>query len=462
MISSGTQQTTFSYGPGLQRWQSVTSDDGTPVRRVLYGNNYERVVYAADSVREFFYLGHDIIAVRLNGGPIEFYMAQTDHLGSLITVRDSLWASKFHCTYDAWGKPSVTKNTIGMIRGYTGHEMLPEYGLINTNGRLYDPQIGRFLSPDNYVQLPDLSQSFNRYSYCLNNPLKYTDPDGEWIHILIGAGIGGLINLGSKALSGQIHSIGDGFAAFGIGAVAGGIGALTGGVGFVSAGGAVGGAGGFFAGAVSGAVGASFSMPILSVGNSLYFGDPMMTSKEYLWGIASSALLGGTINGAVALKNGRSFWSGKPNIQLNIQKIEPVPIIDSDKKVATFKSETTGLNGKLTPYEKGQIGVNRAIEEFEANGGTFLKKEVTVEVDGVRNRFDFAGTKNGELYLFEVKNGPYSRPTPNQLRNIPKLFEHSSSFTPIGRIAADIPVLRAFETNRVPFSGNYHIIYIHY
>ena len=32
------------------------------------------------------------------------------------------------------------------------------------------------LSPDNYVQLPDLSQSFNRYSYCLNNPLKYTDP----------------------------------------------------------------------------------------------------------------------------------------------------------------------------------------------------------------------------------------------------------------------------------------------
>jgi len=30
MISSGTQQTTFSYGPDLQRWQTVTSDDGTP------------------------------------------------------------------------------------------------------------------------------------------------------------------------------------------------------------------------------------------------------------------------------------------------------------------------------------------------------------------------------------------------------------------------------------------------
>ena len=47
------------------------------------------------------------------------------------------------------------------------------------NGRLYDPVLGRFFSPDNYVQMPDNSQNFNRYSYCLNNPLKYTDPSGD-------------------------------------------------------------------------------------------------------------------------------------------------------------------------------------------------------------------------------------------------------------------------------------------
>jgi len=206
MISSGTQQTTFSYGPDLQRWQSMTSDDGTPVRRVLYGDDYERVVYTADSVREFYYLGHDIIAVRLNGGPVAFYMAQTEHLGSIISVRDSLWASKFHSTYDAWGNPSVSENAIGLLRGYTGHEMLPEYGLINMrsahkdalpakNGRLYDPLLGRFLSPDNYVQQPDNSQNFNRYTYCLNNPLKYTDPDGVSytngdLSLNVGSGIG--------------------------------------------------------------------------------------------------------------------------------------------------------------------------------------------------------------------------------------------------------------------------------
>jgi len=51
------------------------------------------------------------------------------------------------------------------------------------NGRLYDPILGRMLSPDNYIQLPDFSQNLNRYSYALNNPLIYTDPSGEawWV-----------------------------------------------------------------------------------------------------------------------------------------------------------------------------------------------------------------------------------------------------------------------------------------
>ena len=62
---------------------------------------------------------------------------------------------------------------------------LTEFGLINMNGRLYDPLVGRFLSPDNYVQSPDFTQSFNRYAYCWNNPLRYTDPSGDWFLSLI-------------------------------------------------------------------------------------------------------------------------------------------------------------------------------------------------------------------------------------------------------------------------------------
>jgi len=44
---------------------------------------------------------------------------------------------------------------------------------------MYDPVLGRILSPDNFVQSPGNTQSYNRYSYCVNNPTKYTDPSGD-------------------------------------------------------------------------------------------------------------------------------------------------------------------------------------------------------------------------------------------------------------------------------------------
>jgi len=43
---------------------------------------------------------------------------------------------------------------------------------------MYDPLAGQFLSPDNNIQDPYNSQNLNRYSYCVNNPLKYNDPTG--------------------------------------------------------------------------------------------------------------------------------------------------------------------------------------------------------------------------------------------------------------------------------------------
>ncbi|MGB8490345.1 MAG: RHS repeat-associated core domain-containing protein [Bacteroidales bacterium] len=67
-----------------------------------------------------------------------------------------------------------------MDRGFTGHEHLDQFGLINMNGRVYDPLTAMFLSPDNFIQSPDFTQNFNRYSYCLNNPLVFTDPSGFW------------------------------------------------------------------------------------------------------------------------------------------------------------------------------------------------------------------------------------------------------------------------------------------
>ncbi|MBU0488620.1 MAG: RHS repeat-associated core domain-containing protein, partial [Bacteroidetes bacterium] len=78
-------------------------------------------------------------------------------------------------------------------RGYTGHEHLDAFHLINANARLYDPVCARFLSPDNFVQSPSNSTGFNRYAYCMNNPVVYTDPDGEFwfVPVIVGAVIGG-------------------------------------------------------------------------------------------------------------------------------------------------------------------------------------------------------------------------------------------------------------------------------
>ena len=181
----------FSYGPDEQRWLSVMTSGGKETRRTVYADAYEKVTEGGRT-REYYYLDGNTIAIRENGA-IKYYAAFTDQQGNILSVVDENGGRVFDATYDAWGRQTVTLNTIGLRRGYTGHEMMGEFGLINMNGRVYDPTLGRFLSPDNYVQAPDNSQSFNRYSYCLNNPLKYTDPSGElawFVPVIAGAIIG--------------------------------------------------------------------------------------------------------------------------------------------------------------------------------------------------------------------------------------------------------------------------------
>jgi RHS repeat-associated protein len=181
----------FSYGPDQERWYSELSRNGKNVRSTVYAGPYEKVCENGKA-REFYYLDGNTIAIRENG-TVKNYLAFTDNIGSILSVVDENGTKVFDASYDAWGRQTVTLNTIGLHRGYTGHEMLNEFGIINMNGRLYDPVIGRFFSPDNYVQMPDNSQNFNRYSYCLNNPLKYTDPSGEiawFVPVIAGAIIG--------------------------------------------------------------------------------------------------------------------------------------------------------------------------------------------------------------------------------------------------------------------------------
>jgi RHS repeat-associated protein len=114
------------------------------------------------------------------------YFTETDHLGSIISLLDESGTYVEKYLYDPWGRrrnpvtwsyDSIPAPTL-IDRGFTGHEHLDEFGLINMNGRMYDPYIGRFLSVDPIIQFPGNSQSFNGYGYCLNNPLSYSDPSG--------------------------------------------------------------------------------------------------------------------------------------------------------------------------------------------------------------------------------------------------------------------------------------------
>jgi RHS repeat-associated protein len=127
------------------------------------------------------------------------YYIHTDHLGSYIALTNAKREVVQRNCFNPWGNFAFDYHKVvikdagdtlpGLTfpltrRGFTGHEHYPEFKIINMNGRLYDPVICRFFSPDNFVQIPEFTQSFNRYSYCLNNPLKYVDPSGErWVDV---------------------------------------------------------------------------------------------------------------------------------------------------------------------------------------------------------------------------------------------------------------------------------------
>ncbi|MFN5628174.1 MAG: RHS repeat domain-containing protein [Bacteroidota bacterium] len=119
---------------------------------------------------------------------IQMLSPQTDHLGSIALLSNEIGQVLERNSYDAWGRARSgtswniyeTETTIHLLdRGYTFHEMLPEFRLINMNARLYDPILCRMLSPDEYLLDPQNSQNYNKYSYALNNPIRFTDPTGN-------------------------------------------------------------------------------------------------------------------------------------------------------------------------------------------------------------------------------------------------------------------------------------------
>ena len=206
-VVTPTAKDEFAYGPNGQRYyKKSTWDDAGTLRteHTFYVGRFEEVLYgdppnysSIQKTRVTDSLLH-VRTTSADGMTVVSAMEylHRDHLGSVEAVTDAGGASLLVQAYDPFGERRKSDWT-GMLsaserqtladnqplktsRGYTGHEHLDRTGFIHMNGRLYDPQLGRFLSPDPIVAAPGSSQSWNSYSYVSNSPLSYVDPGGQF------------------------------------------------------------------------------------------------------------------------------------------------------------------------------------------------------------------------------------------------------------------------------------------
>lgn len=126
-------------------------------------------------VTKYIRIGDESVASK-RGASKYFY--HNDHLGSVNVVTDINGSRVQLLEYDPWGAISRSEGTLDPDQRFTGQKLDPETGLYYYGGRYYDAEIGRFISADPFVQSPFDPQNLNRYSYVLNSPQNYTDPDG--------------------------------------------------------------------------------------------------------------------------------------------------------------------------------------------------------------------------------------------------------------------------------------------
>ncbi|WPB79518.1 FG-GAP-like repeat-containing protein [Archangium violaceum] len=122
-----------------------------------------------------YFAGPMLVARRDSSGATWYHQ---DHLGSVRALTNQ-WGQRVAThDYSAFGARVASSGSVASTRGYGGHET-DESGLVYMNARYYDPQLGRFISPDTVVPSPDNPQALNRYTYVYNNPISNTDPTGH-------------------------------------------------------------------------------------------------------------------------------------------------------------------------------------------------------------------------------------------------------------------------------------------
>jgi RHS repeat-associated protein len=203
-VSRGEVSVEYLYGAGHERAQELLRVNGSVHRTTVYlnpgagaGLAYEDETGVAGARKKHYLsaggeaFGMIVCMVNpcTNPANTSTQYWHKDHLGSTAATTDASGAVVERLVHEPFGKRrrsdgltdrsgSVTAHSTD--RGFTGHEHVDELGLINMNGRVYDPALGRFMSPDPFVQDTQSLQSHNRYSYVWNNPMNGTDPTGYY------------------------------------------------------------------------------------------------------------------------------------------------------------------------------------------------------------------------------------------------------------------------------------------
>ncbi|MCP3142492.1 RHS repeat-associated core domain-containing protein [Pyxidicoccus xibeiensis] len=191
-VSTNTGSTLFRYdAAGVRTVKQVVGGE----RTVYVGGLYEeRTAPDGSALHVFSVQGAERVVAQVSwttdvsqqAGPEQRLFLHADHLGSVETVTDAAGAVVERRKHEPFGGSRQVNDLTQpespwgsqVRRGFTGHEQDDESGLINMNGRMYDPKLGRFLSADPIVSSAFSGQAYNRYSYVLNNPLSFTDPSG--------------------------------------------------------------------------------------------------------------------------------------------------------------------------------------------------------------------------------------------------------------------------------------------